>query len=104
MAVKDPPAYTVDPFTARAKTRSSAPGSHGATVPSPSTWAIPERGSPPTQEKLPPMYHPPDPSGAAAKTFPPATLGKAAAAAPEIASIGTPEPEARPTCVNVPPM
>src|SRR5437867_8067765 len=104
MPVKEPPAYTVDPLTASAKTTPFALGFHGATEPSPSTWAIPERGSPPTPVKLPPIYQPPDASGMAAKTPPPATLATAATAPPEPESTGTPEPVARPTWVNVPPI
>jgi hypothetical protein len=52
--------------------------------------------------KSPPMNQPPAPSETTAKTPPPATFGNGDAA-PEVASIGTPEPVAGPTRVNVPP-
>src|SRR5437870_4357295 len=73
-----------------------------------STWARFDLGSPPTDEKLPPRYQPPAPSGTTlftlAGTPRAVTRGKSGAAIPVAESIGAPPPVEGPIWVNAPPM
>src|SRR5437867_10775660 len=66
IVLKVPPTYTVPPLTKSAATWSFAPGFQADTVWSAWMWAMFERGIPATWVKIPPTYHPPDPSGATA--------------------------------------
>jgi hypothetical protein len=58
-ALKNPPAYTVDPLTASAKTTSLAGRFQSETERSAVTCAIPGPGEPPTLVNVPPIYQPP---------------------------------------------
>src|SRR5262245_42220467 len=82
MVVKLPPAYTVEPLTAKAFTGPSAFGSHAVTAPDAASAAIRPRaaGVDPMTVKLPPVYTV-APSTARALTVPSA-LGFQAVTAP----------------------
>src|SRR5262245_14488037 len=94
--VKLPPAYTLDPLTAKAYTAPLAPGFHADTARSDVTCAMLDLETPPTTVKYPPMYHPPAPSETTVET-PPNTFGNPGRGMPVAASRGTPAPVAGPT-------
>ena len=74
MVVKDPPAYTMLPLTARALTVLLAFGFHAVSCPEALICAMKLRVCPATCVKLPPINHPPLPSATETETGP---LGRA---------------------------
>src|SRR5437870_2360024 len=87
MLVKPPPAYTVEPLTARASTKLFALGLQAETDRSEARCARLDREDPPTAVKSPPMYQPPAPSEITTSTVP-TTFGNEGGSAPLAASRG----------------
>src|SRR3954454_14595937 len=103
-ALKVPPTTTVGPLTAIARTTPFVDAvKPGSSVPSERTCARFWRGTPATEEKVPPRYQPPPPSGATARTEP-ATCGQGAFAAAVEASRRTEPPVYGATRPKLPPM
>src|SRR5438309_11792765 len=102
MLVKSPPAYTVEPFNARARTMPLAFGAHEATLRLDRTWATLALATPPTESNAPPMNQPPLPSFSTVLTVP-CTFGSPERGWPA-GFKGAPPPVAGPTYLKPPPM
>src|ERR1044071_22857 len=96
MLVKGPPAETVDPPTATARTSPWGFGFQAETERSEAKCAMFVRGKPPTVVNWPPIYQPPAPSETTADKEP-RTFGKDGGSAPLAISRETPPPLAGPT-------
>ena len=103
IVVKYPPANISLPLTAIAETVLFAFGFHALTVPSELIRAILFLSYAPTFEKVPPIYHPPLPSGTDVLMVP-FTFGKAISGKCDVVVNLTPLPVFGPTTVKSPPI